>query len=272
VDATTRNANPLGFNLPIYRIGAFARGLVPARATLFALLAGMGLWEIAGRLLHYGFLPPFSNVVGTAAQLITNGQIQGYLAASLGALVTGYTIAGVCGVGLGVLMGRYRRVEYALDLYINAMLATPKIALVPVVFAIFGASRTVQVVVIFLSAFFIIVVNTMSAIRMVDATHVEMARSFGANERQLFTQVLLPGALPLILAGLRLGMGRAVRGMINGEMYIALFGLGALLRTYGNRFDAEKVFAILLIVIIVALACTSLVQIVERRLTRWMEH
>ena len=272
MDATTRHANPLGFNAPFSsRAGMVARGLVPARATVLALSAGMLGWEITGRLLHYSFLPPFSNVVLAAAQLIASGQILGYLAASLVGLFTGYVLAAVGGVGLGVLMGRYRRVEYAFDLYISAMLATPKIALVPVLFAIFGVNRSVQVVVIFLSSFFIIVVNTMSAIRTVDATHIDMARSFGASERQLFQKILFPGAMPLMLAGLRLGMGRAVRGMINGEMYIALFGLGALLRTYGNRFDAEKVFAILLIIILVALACTSIVQAIGRHFTKWME-
>jgi NitT/TauT family transport system permease protein len=203
--------------------------------------------------------------------MIVSGQILGYLAASLVGLVVGYGLAAACGVTLGLLMGRYRKVEYLFDLYLNAFLATPKIVFVPVLFALFGVSRTVQIAVVFLSAFFIIVVNTMSAIRTVDATYVEMARSFGAKERQLFLKILLPGALPLTMAGLRLGMGRAVKGMINGEMFIAIFGLGALLRTYSSRFDAEKVFAILLVVIVVALTCSSVVQAVERRLTRWTE-
>jgi NitT/TauT family transport system permease protein len=98
-----------------------------------------------------------------------------------------------------------------------------------------------------------------------------MARSFGANERQIFKHVLLPGALPMVMAGLRLGMGRAVRAMINGEMLIVLVGLGALLRTYGNRFDAASVYGLLLVIITVALIATSSVQWLERRLTRWTE-
>jgi NitT/TauT family transport system permease protein len=96
-----------------------------------------------------------------------------------------------------------------------------------------------------------------------------MALVFGANRRQLFWKVLLPGSLPLTLAGVRLGMGRAVAGMITGEMFITLSGLGAQLRTYGNRFDAASVFAILLVVVAVALVCSLAVRRVERRLTRW---
>jgi ABC-type nitrate/sulfonate/bicarbonate transport system permease component len=247
------------------------RHLAEARPTVVALAAGLVFWELAGRLLHFSFLPPFSLVLQTTFSMIADGQILAPLAASLAALAAGYGLAASSGIGLGLLMGRYRKIEYIFDPYINLFLATPKIALVPILFALFGVHRSVQVAVVFLSAFFIIVINTMSAVRTVDASYVEMARSFGARESQLFWKVLLPGSLPLTMAGARLGMGRAVKGMINGEMYIALFGLGALLRTYGSRFDAARVFAILLVVVAVALVCSSLVRVIERRLTRWME-
>jgi ABC-type nitrate/sulfonate/bicarbonate transport system permease component len=242
-----------------------------ARPAMLALLIGACAWEVMGRLWQIPFLPPFTHVLRTAAGLITGGEVLGYLAASMAALLAGYGLAVASGVTLGLLMGRYRKVEYALDPYVNAMLAAPKIALVPVLFALFGLSRTVQVAVVFLSAFFVIVVNTMSAIRHVDASTVEMARSFGASERQLFTKVLLPGSLPLTMAGLRLGMGRAVKGMINAEMFIVVFGLGGLLSAYGSRFDAEGVFAVLLLVVSVALLCSFVVQSIERRATRWMD-
>ena len=242
-----------------------------ARPELLALLLGGCAWELVGRLWQIPFLPPLSSVLRAAAEMIISGQILGYLATSIGGLFLGYGLAVVAGVSLGLLMGRFRRVEYALDLYINALLATPKIVLVPVLFALFGVSRSVQVAIVFLSAFFIIVINTMSAIRTVDASYLEMARSFGASERQIFSKVLLPGSLPLTMAGLRLGMGRAVKGMIKGEMFIVVFGLGGLLRTYMGRFDAERVFAILLVVVSVALVCSSLVQSLERRVTLWME-
>jgi NitT/TauT family transport system permease protein len=231
----------------------------------------MAAWELAGRLLQYNFLPPLSSVLRALENQIAGGQILRPLAASLVSLGVGYGLAVTCGITMGLLMGRYRKVEYVFEPYINGCIAAPKIVFVPVMFAIFGVSRTVQVAVVFMSAFFIIVTNTMSAIRTVDATYVEMARSFGARERQLFLKVLLPGALPLTMAGVRVGMGRAVKGMINGEMFIALFGLGGLLRMYGSRFDSANVYAILLVVISVALCCSALVQAVERRLTSWMD-
>jgi NitT/TauT family transport system permease protein len=98
-----------------------------------------------------------------------------------------------------------------------------------------------------------------------------MARVFGATERQVLTRILLPGALPLIMAGVRIGMGRGVRAMIMGDMLIAVVGMGALLRRYGARFDAASVFGLLLVIVGVALACTRAIRSVERRMTRWTE-
>jgi ABC-type nitrate/sulfonate/bicarbonate transport system permease component len=242
-----------------------------ARHTWIALLAGLAAWELAGRALHYSFLPPFSTVLGAALDLIASGQILGYLGASLVSLVMGYGLAVSAGVLLGLLMGRYRRVEYLVEPYIGAFLAAPKIVFVPILYALFGVGRGTQVAIVFLSAFFIIVVNTMGGIRHVDPSCIEMARAFGASERQLFRKVLLPGALPLTMAGLRLGIGRGVKGMIKGEMFIALVGLGALLRKYGSRFDSEKVYAILLVVVSVALICSFAMRTVERRIIAWTE-
>ncbi|KPL21726.1 MAG: hypothetical protein AMJ93_08930 [Anaerolineae bacterium SM23_84] len=242
-----------------------------ARHDLFALLIGGVVWEIAGQTLHYSFLPPLSNVLRAALGLLASGQILGYVAASLVSLVIGYGLAASGGILLGLLMGRYRTVEYVIEPYVGALLTAPKLVFVPILYAFLGIGRGIQVAVVFLSAFFIIVINTMAGIRSVDASWIEMARAFGAKERQLFWKVLLPGALPLIMAGLRLGMGRAVKGMIRGEMYIALFGMGALLRKYGSRFDSESVFAILLVVVALALVCSYAVQLVERRLTGWTE-
>ena len=242
-----------------------------AHHSWISLLVGLAIWELAGRALHYSFLPPFSTVLRAVLDLVASGQILGYLGASLVSLFVGYGLAALVGVLLGLSMGRYGRVEYVIGPYINALLATPKIVFVPILYALFGVGRGTQVAIVFLSAFFIIVINTMGGMRNVDASCIEMARAFGASERQLFRKVLLPGALPLTMAGLRLGIGRGVKGMITGEMFIALFGLGALLRKYGSRFDSARVFAILLVVIGVALLCSFAVRLLENRFTAWTE-
>jgi len=234
-----------------------------------SLLVGGVLWEIGARLLHFSFFPPLSGVLRAVVELTASGQIASNLGRSLVSLAIGYGLAVTSGVTLGMLMGRYRWVECVMEPYVNALLAAPKLIFVPIVYALFGLGRGTQVAIVFLSAFFVIVVNAMAGMRTVDQTCVEMARSFGASERQLFWRVLLPGSMPLTMAGLRLGMGQAVKGMINGEMFIALFGLGALLRKYGGRFDSERVFAILLVVVSVALVCSWVIEAIERRVTAW---
>lgn len=236
-----------------------------------ALLGGVIIWEALGWLLAMPWLPPFSKIVVALTQFIRSGVILANVATSLQGLAIGFGISLMLGLLLGCLMGRYRRVEKALDIYVNALLVSPAMIFAPILFAIFGLSGAVRIAVIVLYSVFVIIMNTATAIRTVDPLLVEMASSFGASERQIFLRILLPAALPLIFAGIRLGMGRAVKGMINGEMLIAMVGLGALAQRYGSQFESAKVFAIALLVLIIALACNWFVEAVENRLTRWAD-
>jgi NitT/TauT family transport system permease protein len=238
---------------------------------LAALLGGVVLWEILGWALAMPWLPPFSRVVEALNQFVQSGVILGNVATSLKGLAIGFGVSVIAGLFIGAMMGRYRRVEKALDLYVNALLISPAMIFAPIFFAIFGLSDAVRIAVIIMYSVFVIIMNTATAIRTVDPALLEMASSFGATERQIFLRILLPASLPLVFAGIRLGMGRAVKGMINGEMLIAMVGLGALAQRYGSQFEASKVFAIALVVLIIALASNWVVQIVENRLTRWAD-
>jgi ABC-type nitrate/sulfonate/bicarbonate transport system permease component len=176
----------------------------------------------------------------------------------------------VVGVGVGLLMGAYRKVDQALDLYVYALLTAPSLVFAPIFFSIFGLGRASIIGVIVMYATFIIVINTATAIHPVPVALIEMGRSFCASDRQVFRRIVIPVAMPLIMAGLRLGMGRAVKGMINGEMFIAAVGLGALVMDAGRRFDAETILAVLLVIIAVAVATMKLVQLLDRRVTAWL--
>jgi ABC-type nitrate/sulfonate/bicarbonate transport system permease component len=261
---TQSSSTALGFP----NVRAKFRQLQP---TALALIGGIILWEVSGQLLHYAFLPPFSAVLSATWRMILSGEIPSNLGTSLLALAAGYLLAIVVGLPVGVLMGRYQTIEYLLDPYVNALLATPSLLYIPILFGIFGISRLTQVAVVFLYAVIIIIVMCMSGIHTVDSTFAEMARSFGANDRQLFRHILIPGAMPTIMSGLRLGMSRAVHGMINGELVIVLVGLGALLRQYGGRFDSASVFGILLVIIVVAITCNAILKAIEWRVIRWTD-
>lgn len=244
---------------------------MPSRALLgvISLSAGAALWEAAGRWMEFRFLPPFSTVVSAAADLMASGEMARPMLWSMATLVAGYAAAVAAGLAVGVAMGLHPALESALSPYMNAMVAAPKLALVPLLYAVFGLSRAMAVTVVFLSAFFLIALSTARGIQRVDPALVEMAYAFGAGRRQLIRRVLLPGSLPLAMAGLRLGMGHAVRAMVTAEMLIAVFGIGALLRAYGGRFDTGKLMAVLLAVISLSLVCSLLIRSIERRLTAW---
>ena len=243
---------------------------VSAPVGALSLLGGAVLWEIVARIWDVDFFPPLSAVLRRLWQMIADGEILGSLGNSLLNLLIGAVIAVVLGVGLGMLMGAYKKVEQALDVYVYALLTAPSLVFAPIFFSIFGLGRASIIGVVVMYGTFIIIINTASAIRSVPVPLIEMGRSFCATDWQVFRRIVIPAAMPLIMAGLRLGMGRAVKGMINGEMFIAAVGLGALVMDAGRRFDAETIRAVLLVIIIVAVATMQLVQLLDRRVTRWL--
>ncbi|HEY7167225.1 MAG TPA: ABC transporter permease [Candidatus Binatia bacterium] len=237
----------------------------------FSLLLGVIIWEIAGRMLALPWLPPFSKVLIALLELIRSGEILANLAVSLRTLVIGFLISLVAGLIIGVSMGVSRRVDQAIGIYVNALLFTPHLVFAPIFFAFFHLSDWTRIAVIVKYTVFVIIINTATAVRSADPALFEMAHSFGANRRQMFTRVLLPASMVLLFAGIRLGMGRAVKGMINGEMFIAFVGLGGIVQKYGSQFDASKVLAVTVVILAVSLLMGGLVQTAERRMTRWAD-
>lgn len=236
----------------------------------FSLAAGAVLWEIVGQIADVPFFPPLTVVLASLWDMIVTGQIFGNLATSLGNLALGFGVSLLVGLVLGTAMGRYRRVEAALGVYMYALLTAPSLVFAPIFFSIFGAGQASIVAVIFMYSAFVMIITTASAVQNVPDSLTEMARCFGAREWQMVLRVILPAATPTIMAGVRLGMGRAVLGMINGEMFIAVIGLGRIVTQAGGRFDGAAVLAVLLVIIVVALSAVGLVQFVDRKLTGWL--
>jgi NitT/TauT family transport system permease protein len=243
-----------------------------------ALAAGAIIWEVLGRVWDVPFFPPLSAVLERLFELtapngdISKGVILNNLVQSVLNLAVGFAISAIGGVFIGALMGAYPKIGSALDVYVYSLLTAPSLVFAPIFFAAFGATKTREttIAVIVMYTIFIIIVNTATAIRSVPPSLIEMGRSFGANDRRMFWRIILPSALPLIMAGLRLGSGRAVKGMINGEMFIAVVGLGAVVINQGKRFDAAGVLAVLLVIVILSLFAVKLVQLVDKRLTAWV--
>lgn len=243
-----------------------AQGWMSATAVVVACL----LWELIGRSADIIFLPPLSAVLSRGYDLLVSGAITSQIVTSATSLVIGFTISVAGGVLIGALMGMYWRLEAALDIYVRAMLTAPSLVFAPVFFAIFGFSRTAVIAVVVQNALFIVILNTMVAVQSVPASLVEMARCFGANDRYILKRIVAPAATPLIMAGVRLATGRAIRGLLAGEVFIAVIGIGGVLVTAGRRLDSETVLAILIGVIVLSSLAIGIVNAIDHRLTRWL--
>ena len=227
------------------------------------------LWEVAGRMIDSMLIPPLSKIGAAWWKLLLSGKLLANLTLSLWTLAAGFLLAVFIGILIGVLMGRFRGVEHFLDLYVNALMSAPSTAFVPVLILWFGLGVESRIAVVFQFAVFVVIINTMTGVKQVDGTFVEMARSFGAKEREVFFKILLPAALPAIMTGVRLGMGRAVKGMVTAEMLLTLTGVGGMIMQFGSAFATDSLFAVILTILIVAMITMKLVQRVDHRLTGW---
>lgn len=227
------------------------------------------LWEAVGRAMDSSLIPPLTQIGAAWWKLLSSGKLLANLSMSLTTLAIGFCLAAFIGVVLGLLMGRFRAIEHFLDLYVNALMSAPTTAFVPVLILWFGLGMESRIAVVFLFAIFVIIINTMTGVKQVDTVLMEMARSFGAREREIFFKIMLPAALPAVMAGLRLGMGRAVKGMVTAEMLLTLTGIGAMIMQYGSSFATDSLFAVILTILMVALVAMKAVQWIDRRLTGW---
>lgn len=237
----------------------------------FSMLAFLAFWEAA---VEFGWVNPLftsspSRIVRTAVELFADGSIFYDIEVSGYEFIIGYGMAVLIGVPLGILMGWYSRVDAVLDPFVSALYATPRIALLPLMMIWFGIGIASKIAIVFLGAVFPILVNTITGVRTINADFVKVARSFGSNDRQLFLTVALPSSVPLLLTGLRLGLGHALIGIVVGEMYGATHGLGFLIATAGARFQTDKVMVGIILIAAAGVAMTQLLRRIEKRFERW---
>ncbi|HZV52061.1 MAG TPA: ABC transporter permease [Candidatus Dormibacteraeota bacterium] len=228
-------------------------------------------WQVVAmaRVVPELFLPGPTDIVAALVAYVTSSEFAIDAATSGQELAIGYGLAIVVGLPLGLLMGWYRRLQYALDPFISFFYSTPRIALLPLLIIWFGIGIWSKVAVIYLGAFFPIAINTFAGVRSLDATLLRAARSFGASDAQIFRTIALPGSVPFILTGLRLGVGHALIGVVVGELVAAQHGVGLAMSTAGSTFQTAKVFAALIIIAGAGVILQILLQRLERRFDAW---
>lgn len=236
---------------------------------LVSIVGVMAAWEIFGRQINPLFMSYPSAIAKAGVTLVVNGELFAALESSLTTLLIGFVTASCIGIVLGLLIGRYRYVDAATDWLVNALYATPLIAIIPLVTLWFGLGDSAKLFIVTILAVFPVLINTASGVRNVPSALIDVGAAFAANEWQVFTKVILPAVLPYIMTGLRLAIGRAIIGMVAAEFYTAITGLGALIVKYGNQYDTASTFVPILILMILGVSLTTLLRKMERMLAPW---
>jgi ABC-type nitrate/sulfonate/bicarbonate transport system permease component len=230
------------------------------------------VWELVGnvlQLINPMFMSAPSLIFTAAIGMFSSGEIYNDLYVSGIELFWGFLLSALVAVPFGIMVGWYKRMAYIFDPFINAMNATPRVALLPLVIIWLGIGILSKVGIIFLGAVFPILINTRDGVKTTPYNLLTAARSFGASEWMLFKTVVLPSTIPFILTGLRLGLGRAIVGVMVGELYAATAGIGFMITVAGATFQTDKVFVGVLIFALTGMMGMELLTRIERRFDKW---
>jgi ABC-type nitrate/sulfonate/bicarbonate transport system permease component len=235
-----------------------------------SIAAGLLIWEWAGRhaALRFAF-PPVSAVMAALAQRVVDAEFWSAAYTTAQALVIGFALIVAAGIPAGLVMGRFLTAQRLADPYLAFLLAVPAAPLVPLFMIIFGAGLAARVATVFVFGIAVLVVNTAAGVRLAPAPLIRMAMSFGATPVQILRRIVLPAALPGVVAGLRLASGRAVVGTVVAELIIISVGLGKLINQYSAGFDAPNLFAVVTVVLAAGLTVAGTMNWVERKVVRW---
>jgi NitT/TauT family transport system permease protein len=248
----------------------------PARARsivwivrLASIAIVLGSWEVFGRQINPLFMSYPSAIFKAAINLTASGELIEALASSIRTLLVGFTCASALGLLLGLLIGRYKLVDAATDWLVNALYSTPLVAILPLVILWFGLGDTAKLFIVSLLTVFPVLINTAAGVRNVPAALIDVGTAFAASERQIFMKIILPATVPYMMTGLRLGIGRAIIGMVVAEFFTAITGLGAMIVKYGNQYDTASMFVPILMLMLLGIGLTMMVRRAEEFFAPW---
>jgi NitT/TauT family transport system permease protein len=228
-----------------------------------------GIWEAYARAAALILVPTFTDTMIGVGALLLNAETWNAFVVSNQALVIGFAISVVLGILLGLGAARFSGIEGFVDPYLSILLVTPMAALIPILLMSLGIDISARIFLVIVFTIPVIIVNTRTGVRQVDPNLIEMATSFGASERDIWKKILLPGSLPAIMTGIRLGLGRGVTGMVIIELLMVAVGIGGLILKFQGRFDSALLYALVVLVVIEALLLVSAVRALERRIAPW---
>jgi ABC-type nitrate/sulfonate/bicarbonate transport system permease component len=236
-----------------------------------AVILFLALWEWAGTsgAINPLFTSSPSRVVNAFFRLSADGELGHDVIVSTQEFVYGFGLAIIVGIPFGILMGWYRTFNAVLEPFVNFFYATPRVALLPLMIIWLGIGINSKICIVYLGAIFAILINTITGMHALDEGLIKAARSFGASDMQIFKTIALPGSVPFILGGIRLGLGHALVGVVVGELYAATAGVGYLIAVAGNTFQTDKVFVGVVIIAAAGMFITAVFKRIEDHFESW---
>ena len=236
---------------------------------MVSLAIFLGIWQIAAMNVDPVLFTSPAKVAVAAVGMIASGELWAGLWPSLLVLLMGLTLAIIFGTLLGLALARFHILDVGLTVYITFLYSIPSVALVPLIVLWAGYETTAKVIILFLFAFFPMVINTYQGVKSVDPKLLEVGRAFRCSERQLWANIVLPGALPFIVTGMRLALGRGLIGMVLADLYTAISGIGYLIVRTASTFQVDKMFVPIVTLGLLGVTLTALLRLVENYVAPW---
>jgi len=234
-----------------------------------AVVIFFGFWEYAARDANQLFISYPTAIFEAAWEITLSGELPAAFLTSMTQFLIGMAISIIGGIALGVALAQSWFIERTLDPFINALYAVPRVALIPLLMLWVGLELWGKVTILVSIAIFPVVINTYAGIKDVRGAYMEIGHAFGATERQIFLKIILPAAVPYVMAGIRMAIGLGIIGMVVAEFFTAITGLGGLIIEYANAFATARLFVPIIIVGLMGVGLTELVMLIERRFSRW---
>lgn len=243
--------------------------IVNLTVRLISLAGVLAIWQIFGAKVNPVLFTTPIAIFHAAVEMIGDGELWQYLSSSLVVLAIGLVLAAVIGVLIGLVLARFWVLDVGFGAYITFLYSIPSVALVPLIVLWAGYGLVAKVIILFLFAFFPMVINTYQGVKNVDRKLIEVGHSFRCSERQLWSNIVLPGALPFIVTGLRLAVGRGMIGMVLADLYTAISGIGYLIVRTASTYQVDKMFVPIVTLGLLGIALTACVRLLEIRVAPW---
>jgi ABC-type nitrate/sulfonate/bicarbonate transport system permease component len=234
-----------------------------------SLAVVLTIWQVFGARVDPVLFTTPSKIFLAAVNMIGSGELWHYLWPSLIVLGIGLSLAAVFGIAIGLLLARFWFLDVALGVYITFLYSIPSVALVPLIVLWAGFEMTAKVIILFLFAFFPMAINTYQGVKAVDPKLIEVGRAFRCSERQLWANIVVPAALPFIVTGLRLAVGRGLIGMVLADLYTAISGIGYLIVRTASTYQVDKMFVPIVTLGLLGVTLTALLRLCEAYVAPW---